>query len=174
MNADIPALYSESRKDLLSYLMHLLHCPQTAEDIAHESFAVLLRATKETVIEPPRGFLFRTAANLAIDFIRHSKVVERHAENHLILEEEPQFASPEQEVSKDEWLRLLKSVLMELPPRTRDIFILHRFHGNSYREIALNFNISESAVEKHISRGIQHYRQQLGGHFSSAYKNPLG
>jgi RNA polymerase sigma factor (sigma-70 family) len=165
MSADISTLYTDCRKDLISYLTHLLRCQDTAEDIAHESFAILVSTAKMNAIDHPRGFLFKTAGNLAVDYVRHHKVVARHLEKETELLDEPHSTSPEQEVSEAEWIDLLKKALSELSPRTRDIVILHRLHGYSYLEIARQLNISESAVEKHISKGIQHCRRQLGKHF---------
>lgn len=37
-----------------------------------------------------------------------------------------------------------------MPPRTRDIFTLHRFGEMTYAAIGRQFEISTSAVEKHI------------------------
>ena len=162
MTADISTLYADCQHDLLGFLTRKLHCPYTAEDIAQESFAILVRATKESVIDHPRHFLFKTAANLAVDYVRHNKVVERHVAQY---KEEALTLSPEQGVSDAEWLRLLRETLSELPSRTRDVFILNRLQGLSYLDVGLRLGISESAVEKHISRGIQHCRKQLGKHF---------
>ena len=174
MNADISVLYADCQHDLLGFLTRNLHCPDTAEDIAHESFAILVRATRESVIDHPRRFLFRTAANLAVDYVRHQKVIERHLERHNPNADAPLTASPEQGVSKAEWLKLLQETLLELSPRTRDVFILNRLHGLSYLEVGTHLGISESTVEKHISRGIQHCRNQLGKHFLPPSKNKYG
>lgn len=173
MNADISALYTDCQHDLLGFLTRKLHCPDIAEDIAHESFVILVRTAGESAIDHPRRFLFRTAANLAVDYVRHNKVVERHVEQYNHHGEETLAASPEQEVSEAEWSRLLQAALLELPPRTRDVFILNRLHGLSYLDVSLHLGISESAVEKHISRGIQHCRNQLGRHFLPPGKSKL-
>ncbi len=161
MNTDIAALYVDCRKDLLSYLTHMLHCPEIAEDIAHESFVIMVSAARQTHIDHPRGFLFRTACNLAIDHVRHNKVVTRHVESEMLLSDELPCGFSVDESAKIESFDLLQKILLQLPSRTRDVLIYHRLHGLSYKEIAEKFNISESAVEKHISRGVQHCRRRL-------------
>jgi DNA-directed RNA polymerase specialized sigma24 family protein len=45
---------------------------------------------------------------------------------------------------------------------------LHKLHDYSYREIATLLNITESGVEKHISKGLKHCRTQLGHYFQSS------
>lgn len=171
---DITELYTACRNDLVVYLTRLLHCQDTAEDIAQESFIILAHNTKHTAIDHPRGFLFRTAGNLAVDYLRHNKVVAHHVENQSAWAEERQHISPEQEVSQAEWLGSLKKAMFELPPRTRDAMILHKIRGLSYREVAEILGISESAVEKHISKGLQHCRSQLGKHFLGPYEKAWG
>jgi len=44
--------------------------------------------------------------------------------------------------------------LAGLKPNTREAFELHRIHGNSYAEIALQMGVSVSMVEKHIMAAI--------------------
>lgn len=172
---EFTALYLSCRNDLIAYLSQMLHCKDTAEDIAQESFIILSHSASQAVIDHPRGFLFRTAGNLAVDYIRHNKVVTRYNENEsLITEEPPHQASPEQELLQAEWLALLKKTISDLPPQTRNVFILHKIRGLSYREVAAMLDISESAVEKHISKGLKRCRTQLGKHFQSPYAKDWG
>ena len=39
-------------------------------------------------------------------------------------------------------------------PRTREVFLLHRFDGMSCAEIAQRFNISTRAVTNHIAKAL--------------------
>jgi RNA polymerase sigma factor (sigma-70 family) len=165
MSAEIADLYGACRKELLNFLFYRLRCLETAEDLVQESFLILARTEKTTRIDSPQSFLFKTASNLLVDYIRHHKVVARHVEKELPFAEEAQTRTLEQEVSELEWLTMLKKTLTMLPPRTRDIIILNRLHGQSYKQIADSLAISESAVEKHISRGLLHCRRELGPHF---------
>lgn len=166
MPVDVATLYIDCRKELLSYLTHLLRCSELAEDIAQESFAILVRSAREIAIEHPRGFLFRTAGNLAVDHIRHNKVISKHAEQEALIGDDIQpYVYQQDDTAKIEWSDLLHKTLQQLPARTRDILILHRLYRFSYKEIANNLNISESAVEKHISRGVQLCRKELNDFF---------
>jgi RNA polymerase sigma factor (sigma-70 family) len=166
MNLDISSVYQLYRKELINYLTRIVYCRDTAQDLVQESYLILARVSAEQVIEQPRGFLYRTANNLALDHLRHHKVVARHAELES-RDEEPDSSSIEQELTKEQWLTLLRQAIGELPPRCRDAFILHKVRGLSYRETAHMLGITESAVEKHIIKGLQHCRARLGKHFSS-------
>jgi len=165
MTLDLSALYQLYRKELVNYLTRIVYCRETAQDLVQESYLILSRAAAEQAIEQPRGFLYRTANNLALDHLRHNKVVARHVELES-RDDEPETSSIEQELSDAQWLTLLRQAIDELPPRCRDAFILHKVRGLSYRETAGMLGISESAVEKHIIKGLQHCRRRLGKHFS--------
>ena len=53
-------------------------------------------------------------------------------------------------------LQTAVAALQTLPERTRDIFVLRRLEGHAYRDIANQFGISVSAVEKRMVRAVQH------------------
>jgi RNA polymerase sigma factor (sigma-70 family) len=165
MKLDINALYTLHRKELVNHLLRIVKCPETAQDLVQESYMILARTADDALIEHPRGFLYRTAGNLALDHLRHNKIVARHVEAELANEAVAQ-SSVESELSKAQWQALLHSAIDELPPRCRDVFILHKIRGMSYREVATMLEISESAVEKHIIKGLLHCRKRLGGHFN--------
>jgi RNA polymerase sigma factor (sigma-70 family) len=51
---------------------------------------------------------------------------------------------------------------MDLPERTRTVFVLRRLEGQSYREISLRLGLSVSAVEKHMLRAVRHLLARAG------------
>ncbi len=55
-----------------------------------------------------------------------------------------------------EALRRTTQVLMELPERTRHVFILRRLERLSHQEIAVRLGLSVSAIEKHMLRASRH------------------
>ena len=169
MNLDISALYQLHCKELLHHLLRIVKCQETAQDLVQESYIVLTRTAADTGIDHPRGFLYRTASNLALDHLRHNKIVERH-QQAAQLADEPEHASAESETADEQWRTLLYQTIDELPPQFRDSFILHKIRGMGYREIAQLLNISESAVEKHIIKGLMHCRNRLGKHYSHPYR----
>lgn len=122
-----------------------------AEDLLHSAYLRLEQYRSDHVVENPSAFLVRTAANIAIDIHRHEKFWEpgddRRDGQH------PDDAPLQDEViASRARLSRVKEGLAKLPPRTREIFLMHRLHGLKYREIAVRVGISQSAVEKHIAK----------------------
>ncbi|MBN2660369.1 MAG: RNA polymerase sigma-70 factor [Tannerellaceae bacterium] len=50
---------------------------------------------------------------------------------------------------------LIQEALNQMPERTRAIFILNRYENKSYKEIALEMNISYKGVDYHISKALK-------------------
>jgi RNA polymerase sigma-70 factor (ECF subfamily) len=62
--------------------------------------------------------------------------------------------SPEHRAADRDELQHLAEAIASLPTRVRDVFILRRVQALSQREVAQRLGISESTVEKHMSRGF--------------------
>jgi RNA polymerase sigma-70 factor (ECF subfamily) len=164
MSLDITAIYMAHHRELVNRLSRMLLCRETARDIAQESFLTLTQTARDEAIGHPRAFLHRIATNLALDHLRHRKIVDRHADMEAYIEE-AEHPSSETEVSKAEWQALVRQAVAELPPRCREAFVLHKLQGLSYREVAETLGVSQSAVEKHIAKGLLHCHHRLGPHF---------
>ena len=54
------------------------------------------------------------------------------------------------------------AAIRALPPKTRDAFLLHRFEGLTYRQIAGRLGISVSMIEKHIAEALRQLKTSRG------------
>lgn len=124
-----------------------------AEDLLHSAYIRLEQYRTDHVVDNPSAFLVRTAANMAIDIHRHEKLWEPGDTGRDV--QLPDNAPLQDEViAARARLSRVKEGLAKLPPRTREIFLMHRLRGLKYREIAVHFGISQSAVEKHIAKAV--------------------
>ncbi|WP_020158461.1 RNA polymerase sigma factor [Methylobacter marinus] len=159
---NLEALYQQHQNELIYHVFGLLHCRDIAADIVQESYIKLSREAERQKIEHPRSLLFRIAHNLALDHLKHRKVTENHAQSlDPTLVPASESPSAEQLASEEQRQRILRRIINELPPRCRQVFIMHNLHGMSYRDIARELGISESGVEKHIMKGLLHCRKQM-------------
>lgn len=55
-----------------------------------------------------------------------------------------------------------REIINSLPPVRRKVFIMNRFHGLTYEEIAINLNISRSGVRDHMVKALQFLRKAVG------------
>lgn len=157
-------LFHSYRAELQSYLTRRLRDPELAADLTQEAF---LRYAEH----PPamageilnnRSYLYRTAHNLAVDHIRKTTRDQTDMPGDPVMTALPDD-QPGQEIqtADRQRLRQLRDVLDELPVRTRQVFALNRIEGLSYQQVASRMGISESSVQKHLSRALLHATQRL-------------
>ena len=68
---------------------------------------------------------------------------------------------PEEITAGRERLDCLRAAIQELPERTRQIFVLHRLEELTYDQVADRLGISESSVQKHLAKALQHVMRRL-------------
>jgi RNA polymerase sigma factor (sigma-70 family) len=141
---------------LRAYLGAHFSSLRDADDLVQETFARVLRAHATGNVTAPRGLLFATARNLALDALRRRDVVafEPMAENNG----SPVYmdvTDVAETVSKRQELELLTEAIQALPDRCRQVFTLRAVYGLSQREIAEKLGISENTVEKQMGKGLK-------------------
>lgn len=133
-------------------------CPPGLEpdDVIQEAYAVIADLDDVDQIRFPRAYLFQVARSVIVRHVRRSRVVSIHAVEDLgQLDYPDDTPSPEQVAFDRDELKRLAQAIASMPERTREAFVLRRVDALSQREIAEKMALSESTVEKHISRGIR-------------------
>ena len=126
---------------------------QDAEDVIQEAYLRVLRYSAQHEVEDRERLLFSAARNLAVDNQRRQQARRRIAANCAVFAMgNANWPAAEEVLDARERLQRVEAAIALLPPRCRDVFLLHRIDGLSYSEIARSCRISVSAVEKHIAR----------------------
>ncbi len=159
----LKALYLEQRSALLRFLCARLRNPELAEDVVQELFIKLSRANLQAEISNPSGFLFRMASNLALDHIRKNKRMQVRDQTWSDLNSEKagneyKMDTPHTDdaLIAKERLKALEVRLESLSPKASEAFIRHKFHGQSYQQVAEEMGISIGTVGKHLSKALKH------------------
>jgi RNA polymerase sigma-70 factor (ECF subfamily) len=133
------------------------------EELTQEAF-LRLQMSGRTDLDSPRGFLFRTAQNLARDHLRRAR---RIPFDRLDDQTAAGFAdatpSPEEQVAHREELAIMRTIIMELSPKCRQVFLLVRLEGLSHREVGAEIGISQTMVRKYLARAVGHIHARLSG-----------
>jgi RNA polymerase sigma-70 factor (ECF subfamily) len=69
--------------------------------------------------------------------------------------------STEKIVNYNQLLEALEQGMEHLPKKTKTIFQLNRLEGRSISEIAKILNLSEKAIEYHLTSSLKHLRVHL-------------
>lgn len=151
----IASLFHQYRDELTRRLVSMVKSHETAADLVQDTYVRVLRLGEAHAVEQPRALLHRIAANLAIDHLRKEKNgVQAFDGMDAAMAVPSQAPSPERELLAKQRLRLCLQAIEQLPPRSREAFVLCRVYGYSYQEIAIRMNISESGVEKLLMRAL--------------------
>ncbi len=149
-------LFTQYYGTLMSFFHKRSSNTWDAEDLTQEVFCKLLNCKSIAATnECPESYLFTVAWSVLRDRSRRDKV--RHRDKHLSFTEDydkEDLDSPEQTIGSAELYERYLQVLDELSPKARTVFILHRYEGFAYSQIAEHCGMSVSAVEKHMMKAL--------------------
>jgi RNA polymerase sigma-70 factor (ECF subfamily) len=148
--------FIDHERYLKRYLAQKVANRQDAEDLSQEVYLRALSfARRENKVASWRGIFTRIAADLVVDRFRRQKA--RGGDLHVPLEavQDPSddgVTSPERILQGRQKLVNVERTLDALDPDCRRAFLLVRFHGHSYAEVAAELKIDTIAVGRLIER----------------------
>src|SRR5687768_4847704 len=98
---------------------------QEARDVSQEAYVRMLQLDSRGTVSLLSSYLFKTAANIAIDRMRNRSVGRRVLRGLGEGSAESQAASPERILQSREEIELIERSVAELPPKCRQAFYLH-------------------------------------------------
>jgi RNA polymerase sigma-70 factor (ECF subfamily) len=103
---------------------------------------------------------------MVIDFIRQQAVKDKFLQNYQITAATP---ATNNELDQEQLLVLIENHLHELPEKTQTIFKLSRYEHKSVKEIAGHMQLTEKAVEYHITRSLKLLRRHLRNYLNTYF-----
>ena len=146
---------------LCSYANLFLNDPDASEDVVQEVFFKLWKNREELVITTTiKSYLFRAVRNGCMNVIDHISIREAHKiiNEEDIKDSESNFID---ETIISELEQRIKETIDQLPPERRKIFIMSRYEGLKYREIADLLNLSLKTVENQMYQALKFLRERL-------------
>ena len=159
--AFVQNLFETYRAALLRHVRGLLGGRPDAEDIVQETWSRLLAATDlDRTAHRARSYMFRIATNLAID--RHRRPREASLEE-IGDGVEPIAAAPGPDAIVDaaKALEMVTQTLLQLRPRSRQVFLLRAAEGLSYEAISERLGISKRTVEREMQHALDACQRKL-------------
>jgi RNA polymerase sigma factor (sigma-70 family) len=153
-------LFREHNAALIRFLHARLRSYQEACEVAQEAYVRVLSLDKPGAVNYLRAFLFKTAANIAIDRRRRHEMHDRATELPFFHESEDRL-TPERRLAGKQTLRRLEQLIATLPPKCQQAFVLNQIHGLDFAAVARQMRLSESMVRKYVMRAMLHCRTRL-------------
>lgn len=141
-------------RELLRYFTRKAGDGDTAADVVQEAYTrVFTHQDAGGAVLEPRALLYQTGRNvLATQAVR--RAAEARMLDTLALVSADSAPSVERHVAARQQLQRLVALLEDMPRKRRHAFILVRIHGLSYAQTAAHMEISEKAVERHMTRAL--------------------
>ena len=151
-------LYESNYLGLTQSIFRLTNNWQESQDLAQDVFIQFWQKKDGIQIKSTlSGYLHQMAIHLALEHIRKEKRRKKLKEQHLV----PKLEVIENEFFDQEMHEVIRKEILKLPEKCGEIFILSRYEGLSYREIALSQNISIKTVENQIGKALKVLRKSL-------------
>lgn len=158
---DFGALFRATYGELCSFVVGYVSSRAIAEELVQDLFLRMWerRASMQQEV-PARSYLYHAARNRALDYLRHERIVHRTS-SELAYEGERFSESADAELNAEDFNAALQVAIEQLPPGTRQVFVLCKGHGLKYTQIAETLDISVKTVEGQMSRAFRMLRLQL-------------
>lgn len=116
-----------------------------------------VKREKIDVSSSVKSYLYRSVKNRCIDYLRKEKITSEISESVENINQMP-FRDL---VEEAELKKRLNTAINQLPEKCREIFLLCRFEGLKYAEIAKKLNISVKTVEMQMGIALKKLRESL-------------
>lgn len=152
--------------DLVLFAMSMVNDRETAEEFVQDTFVKIWEERRNLHINTSlKSYLIRSVHNRFIDWYRHRKVRQAHADDLLanpVLSEN----DTEEYILFSELDHQIKKVLAFIPADCSEAFIMNRDQGLKYSEIAEKLNVSVRTVEVRIGKALHLLRNYLHEYLS--------
>lgn len=158
-------LYRQYHARLFNFSRRIIRNKQDAEGMVHEVF-IAIWENREKLDENKSfsGYIFSIAKNKALNRIKKNLARKFYFE---YMQQENRLQNDiVSEIESRELMDFLLKIIQELPDSTKEIFLLSRNDGLTYKQIAVKLDITENVVDHEIRKALKYIRDKLSNfHF---------
>ena len=161
---DFEAVFKEYFNPLVNFVNKYLNNLDSSREIVQMTFVKIWKNKENIEVKTSvKAYLYQIAKNSMIDYIRSNK---NNASNiELNIKQIEEYAD-DVSTDLDPYLvkQAIEKALASLKPKSREIFVMNKFEGLNYEEIAEYLKISKRSVEDNISKVVKHLKEELKNH----------
>lgn len=149
--------------DLCGFASQMTKSRDQAKDVVQEVFYKLWKGREQwSVYSSLKAYLFQSVRNESLNQIDRMQYRQNMRKEFATREREHIGGKSIKHDDKNEQLlSRIWSIVKEMPQRRQTVFVLHRKHGLSYKEIAEVLEISRKTVENHMGLALSDIREQI-------------
>jgi RNA polymerase sigma-70 factor (ECF subfamily) len=153
-------LFHKMYASLCHYALKFLNDMDSAEEVVQDLFYHYWKNREHIKINTSlKAYLYQATKNRCLKVIKHNAVRQKHIDSTMHNAEEQ--VNQAQTLESDELAKIIEKTLSQLPERRRKIFIMSRFDGLKYKEIAKKLSISVKTVEADMGKALKLFRVNL-------------
>lgn len=147
----VEVLYNDHHNWLTGWLRRKLGCPESAADLAQDTFIRVLTARETPTLVEPRAFLTTVAKRVLFNFYRRQDLERAYLD---ALAQMPEHVAPSEEERAIilQTLVELDQLLDGLPIQVKRAFLLAQLDGLTYAQIGAELGISIATVKRHLTK----------------------
>ena len=153
-------IYNRYWKKLYQTALAKTHTQEAAEELVQNIFISLWERRAAVPIEHLESYLAKAIQYKVINYIHSFLVKEKHLAR-IISNTVTQESNSDTQVVIHELSLAIHTAIEKLPVKTKTVFKLSREENRSVKEIAKAMNLSEKAVEYHITQSLKLMRLHL-------------
>ena len=153
-------LYLRYWKKLFYSAVNKINCKEVAEDVVQTIFVELWDNRERHSIENISAYLDTAVKYRVINYIKAAISKKSHL-THFIKRQNADENDADLHLLVQELNGAIDKAIEQLPQKTQTVFRLSRFGSQSNKEISHIMNLSEKAVEYHITQSLKTLRCSL-------------
>jgi len=153
-------IYFNFSKELLAQAYKKTGDKVIAQELVQNIFISLWEKREIATIKDIRFYLFGALKFGIVNHIRAEVIANRYIEYEQISYRK-NSEDTEHLVGLKDLSEIIEKSLNSLPEKTQEVFRLSRYDHKSTKDISSGLNISEKAVEYHITRSLKHIKEHL-------------
>ena len=153
-------IYSRYWKPIFEAAYYRLANKETAKELVQAIFLRIWEKRHSIQINHLAAYLQTAIKNSIINYLESTLVHKKYLQ-HMIDSSAAFCNGTESAINFHELSQAIEKAINLLPEKTKHVFRLSRFDQLSTREIAASMNISEKAVEYHITQSLKTLRFYL-------------
>ena len=159
--ADFELLFRSNYSPLCAYANGFLKDTDASEEVVQEVMFKIWTNRKSLQINTSvKSYLFRAVRNGCLNVIKHRNIREEY-KSFRETENEPAWNSYEDSMIISELEIKIRDSIDHLPMERRKVFIMSRYDGLTYQQIAEKLNLSVKTVENQMGKALKTLREEL-------------
>jgi len=163
------SLFRKYYAPIAGFILKYVRDRDSAEEVAQDLFISFWEnAPRLQITTSFKSYLYTSAKNYALNYIKKSATRDKY---HQLAWDATESETEETDSTRsNSFNQLVNKALDTLPEKCREIFIMSKYEGLTYDEIAEYMGLSKKTVENQMGIGLRKIRDWIQPYLSNVYE----